>query len=101
MGVRAGVLGGITFAELSTAMVAPSCCRALAFHGADVLRIESRTKPDVARLFGSAWAADLEIGAYMDTSAYLPEMSANKRSVGLEMKTPEGRAAALALVAQA
>ena len=37
----------------------------------------------------------------MDTSPYLPEMSANKRSIGLELKTAEGRAAACALVAKA
>jgi crotonobetainyl-CoA:carnitine CoA-transferase CaiB-like acyl-CoA transferase len=87
--------------ELSIAIAAPSCGRALAFHGADVLRIESRTNPDVARLFGSNWAGDLSQAAYMDTSPYLPEMSANKRSIGLELKTAEGRAAATALLAKA
>jgi crotonobetainyl-CoA:carnitine CoA-transferase CaiB-like acyl-CoA transferase len=86
---------------VSIAIAAPSCCRALAYHGAEVLRIESRTNPDVARLFGSNWAGDLSLPAYMDTSPYLPEMSANKRSIGLELKTAEGRAAALALVANA
>ena len=32
------------------------------FHkGADVIKLESRTNPDVARMFGSAWARDLPI----------------------------------------
>jgi benzylsuccinate CoA-transferase BbsF subunit len=96
-----GVLEGVTVVEVSIAIAAPSCGRALAYHGADVLRIESRTNPDVARLFGSNWASDLSPAAYMDTSPYVPEMSANKRSVGLELKTAQGRAAAGALVANA
>ena len=91
-GATMGVLEGITVVELSIAIAAPSCCRALAFHGADVLKIESRTNPDVARLFGSAWATGMDAGPYMDTSPYLAEMSANKRSVGLELKHPEARA---------
>jgi benzylsuccinate CoA-transferase BbsF subunit len=96
-----GVLEGVTVVELSIAIAAPSCCRALAFHGAEVLRVESRTSPDVARLFGSAWATGMAPGPYMDTSPYLGEMSANKRSVGLELKQPAAREALLALVAGA
>ena len=96
-----GVLEGITVVELSIAIAAPSCCRALAFHGADVIKVESRTNPDVARLFGSAWATGMDAGPYMDTSPYLAEMSANKRSVGLELKHPAARRAVLALIATA
>ena len=55
-------------------------------------RSESRTNPDVARLFGSAWAAGMDLGPYMDTSPYVAEMSANKRSVGLELKLAEAAA---------
>ena len=100
-GGQLGVLEGITVVEVSIAIAGPSCGRNLAFHGADVLRLESRTNPDVARMFGSNWAGDLSLAAYMDTSPYVPEMSANKRSIGLELKTPEGRQAAYALIAAA
>lgn len=96
-----GVLDGLSVVELSIAIAAPSCCRALAFHGADVVKIESRTSPDVARLFGSAWALGIDAGPYMDSSPYLPEMSADKRSVGLELKQPTALAAARALLANA
>jgi benzylsuccinate CoA-transferase BbsF subunit len=96
-----GVLDGLRVVELSIAIAAPSCCRALAFHGAEVVKVESRTNPDVARLFGSAWAAGIAAGPYMDTSPYVAEMSANKRSVGLELKRPEAREALLALIATA
>src|SRR3954453_15240464 len=85
-GGTVGVLDDVSVVELSIAIAAPSCGRALAFHGADVVKIESRTNPDVARLFGSAWARDIEPGLYMDTSPYLAEMNANKRSLGLELK---------------
>ena len=64
-----GVLDDVTVVELSIAIAAPSCCRTLAFHGAEVVKLESRTNPDVARLFGSAWAAGMDAGPYMDTLA--------------------------------
>ncbi len=96
-----GVLDDVSVVELSIAIAAPSCGRVLAFHGADVVKMESRTNPDVARLFGSAWARDIDARLYMDTSPYLGEMNANKRSVGLELKHADGRRAALALLAEA
>ncbi len=96
-----GVLDDLVVVELSIAIAAPSCCRNLAFHGATVLKIESPTNPDVARLFGSAWAGGVDPAVYRDTSPYLPEMSANKRSVGLDLKHPDAVAAALALLATA
>jgi benzylsuccinate CoA-transferase BbsF subunit len=95
------VLDDVKVVELSIAIAAPSCGRMLAFHGADVVKVESRTNPDVARLFGSAWAIGIEQGPYMDSSPYLAEMSADKRSVGLELKTAAAREAALALLADA
>jgi len=96
-----GVLDDVSVVELSIAIAAPSCCRMLAFHGAEVVKVESRGNPDVARLFGSAWAAGMDMGPYMDTSPYVAEMSANKRSVGLNLKFAEAREAALALLADA
>lgn len=96
-----GVLDDLVVVELSIAIAAPSCCRSLAFHGATVLKIESPTNPDVARLFGSAWAGGVDPAVYRDTSPYVPEMSANKRSVGLDLKHPDALAAALGLLATA
>jgi benzylsuccinate CoA-transferase BbsF subunit len=101
IGGNVGVLDDLLVVELSIAIAAPSCGRALAFHGAEVIRIESRTNPDVARLFGSAWATGMDMPVYMDTSPYVAEMGANKRSVGLELKRPEALRAARALIAHA
>jgi benzylsuccinate CoA-transferase BbsF subunit len=98
-GANVGVLDDVSVVELAIAIAAPSCARALAFHGADVVKIESRTNPDVMRLFGAVWAREMDAALYMDTSPYLGEMCANKRSVGLDLKQPDGREAALALLA--
>ncbi len=98
-GESVGVLDDISVVELSIAIAGPSCARTLAFHGATVMKVESREHPDVARLFGSAWAADAGPEVVMDTTPYLGEMGANKRSVGLDLKQPDGRRAALALLA--
>jgi benzylsuccinate CoA-transferase BbsF subunit len=69
-----------------------------------VFKVESPTNPDVARFFGSAWARDREdidkTGAWLDTGPYVSEMSAGKRSVGLDLKHPQGIAAARRLLAQ-
>jgi benzylsuccinate CoA-transferase BbsF subunit len=97
-------LEGLRVFELSIAIAAPSCGRYLLHHGADVFKVESPKNPDVARLFGSAWARDREdielMGAWLDTGPYVSEMSAGKRSVGLDLKHPDGIAAARRLLAQ-
>lgn len=92
-------LAGLRVLELSVAVAAPCAGRYLAYHGADVVKMESRVNPDVARMFGSAWARTEELAAvFFDTSPYLPEMTAGKRSIGLELKDPDALAAAHTLL---
>ncbi|HCB34736.1 MAG TPA: hypothetical protein DEP66_06620 [Acidimicrobiaceae bacterium] len=94
------VLAGLRVFEVSIAVAAPSCGRHLAYHGAEVFKIEARSAPDVARMFGSAWARDPELAdVFCDTSPYVAEMSAGKRSVGLELKQPAAMEAARRLLA--
>lgn len=95
-------LSGIRVFELGIAIASPFCGRLMAHFGADVLKIESRTSPDVVRLLGSAWLRDREDLASIagDTSPYVSEMNASKRSVGLELKTEQGRATAMTLIAE-
>lgn len=77
-------LAGVRVFELSIAVAAPSCGRVLAYHGAEVIKVESRVNADLARMFGSAWARTEELApVYYDTGPYLPEMSAGKLSLGL------------------
>jgi benzylsuccinate CoA-transferase BbsF subunit len=101
--VRRGVLEGLRVFELSIAIAAPSCGRYLLHHGAEVIKVESPVMPDVARLFGSAWARDRDdiekTGAWLDTGPYVSEMSAGKKSVGLDLKHPDGIEAARRLLA--
>ena len=97
-----GALDGVRVVELSIAIAAPAAGRLLAFHGADVIRIESREHPDVIRLLGSAWArTDENRAVFMDSSPYLAEFDAGKRCVGLELKRAGGLEVAKRLVAQA
>lgn len=102
MDAGARPLDGLRVVELSIAIAAPSCGRMLAHFGADVMKIESQQHPDVARLFGSAWARTPELAAvFTDTSPYLPEMNADKRSVGLNLKAPAALEAVKQLIANA
>ena len=95
-------LKGVRVFELGIAIASPFCGKLMAHFGADVLKIESRMSPDVVRILGSAWLKDREDLAPIssDTSPYVSEMNASKRSVGLELKTKEGKAAALQLLAE-
>lgn len=95
------LLEGIRVFELGIAIASPNAGRALAFHGAEVLKVESPTSPDVVRLLGSAWLRDdTERGAaWPDSSPYVAEMNADKKSVALDLKHPGGREAALRLLA--
>ena len=93
-------LAGVRVFEISIAVAAPCCGKAMAHHGAEVFKVEARSYPDVARAFGSAWARDPELAdVFCDTGPYVPEMSAGKRSVGLELKHPEALEAAKRLLA--
>jgi benzylsuccinate CoA-transferase BbsF subunit len=93
---------GVRVFEIGQAIAAPNIGRFLAHHGAEVFKIESPTSPDVVRMIGSAWLRDNDelASAMPDSSPYVSEMNADKKSVALDLKQPEGRAAANALVAE-
>jgi len=93
---------GVRVFEIGQAIAAPNIGRFLAHHGAEVYKIESPTSPDIVRMIGSAWLRDNdELAAAMpDSSPYVSEMNADKKSVALDLKQPEARAAAYALVAE-
>ena len=96
-------LEGLRVLELAIAIAGPHCTRNLAHFGADVVKMESTVSLDVVRLVGSAWARDrlAEIGAaYYDTGPYVSEMNSGKKSVGLNLKHPDGVEAARRLLAQ-
>lgn len=80
-------LAGVRVCELSIAIAAPLCGRYLAHFGADVIKVESERNPDVIR------------SVDRDTAPVLGEYNAGKRSVGLDLKAPEGAAAMRRLLA--
>lgn len=96
------LLDGVKVFELGIAIASPNAGRLLANHGAQVFKIESPTSPDIVRLIGSAWLRDDEelAAALPDSSPYVSEMNSDKRSVAIDLKQPEGQAAARRLLAE-
>jgi crotonobetainyl-CoA:carnitine CoA-transferase CaiB-like acyl-CoA transferase len=90
-----GALDGLRVVDFTHFVAGPLATMTLADFGADVIKIESPGKGDDFRY-------------YPPTDPALPAQSApylwtnrNKRSIGLDMKTPEGVAVAKALIEQA
>ncbi len=84
-----GLLSGIRILDLSRVMSGPYCTSMLADLGAEVIKIEMPESGDEARSFGP----------YLDgESTYFMLLNRNKKSVTVNMKTPEGRALVQALI---
>ncbi len=95
------LLDGVRVFELGIAIASPNAGRLLAHQGAEVYKVESPTSPDVVRLIGSAWLRgdDGLAPAMPDSSPYVPEFNADKKSVAIDLKRSEGREAARRLLA--
>jgi crotonobetainyl-CoA:carnitine CoA-transferase CaiB-like acyl-CoA transferase len=84
-------LAGLRVLEFTQLMAGPEAGRLLRDHGADVIKVESRAFPDQSRVFGGA----------ANVSSQFVTINRDKRSVGIDLKNPEGLALALQLVAGA
>ena len=91
---RRGPLQDIRVLDLATVVAGPGAARYLADYGADVLKIERPGSGDSTRGMGLPDPAD-------GTSLYWKLVSRNKRCATLDLKTDEGRATLLDLVADA
>ena len=89
-----GPLGGLRVLDLATVIAGPGAARYLADFGADVLKIERPGVGDSTRTMGLPDPRD-------GTSAYWKVVGRNKRCATLDLKSDEGRAALLDLVAEA
>ncbi|WP_084691023.1 CaiB/BaiF CoA transferase family protein [Sphingomonas sp. SRS2] len=87
-----GVLGGVRVLDIATFVAAPFCGTILADFGAEVIKIEQPETGDSLRKFGSI----TECG---DTLVWLSE-ARNKKSVTLNLSSPDGAAMFRRLVAQ-
>lgn len=85
-----GPLGGIRVLDLTTVVMGPLSTRMLGDLGADVLTIETR-HGDLNRRMGS--------GPDRDFSGTSLNLMRNKRSIVLDLKAEQGRAACLDLAA--
>ncbi|WP_280433921.1 CaiB/BaiF CoA-transferase family protein [Nocardia carnea] len=82
-------LEGIRVLDLTWVLAGPYCTRILADHGADVVKVESRGRPDPTRF---APFMHLSRGPHddPDTSGYFNDVNRNKRSITLDTRSPEG-----------
>ncbi len=89
-------LAAIRIIDLSMVWAGPFATRLLADMGADVIKIEGPSSPDLVRGIGAATAAVGE--RPWDASPYFNEYNRNKRGIVLDVARPEGRRAVLELV---
>ena len=85
---------GIRVADFSWVGAGPFLTKPLADHGADVVKVESRTRVDPIR--SMAPFRDGVKGA--DRSGYFANRNSSKRSICLDLKHPRGRELALRLI---
>lgn len=84
-------LQGIKILDLSRILAGPTCTQLLGDLGADVVKIENpKSGGDDTRAWGPPYAVD-SMGAPTDLSAYFNCANRNKRSVGIDIATPEGQ----------
>ena len=87
-----GALDGLKIVDLSRVLGGPFCTMILADHGADVVKLEP-PQGDETRDWGPPFADH--------TASYFIGVNRNKRSLGLDLARPEGRAVLLSLLAGA
>ena len=89
-----GPLKGLTVFDLTRVLAGPTCVQMLADMGADVIKIEKPGSGDDTRGFAPPYMPGTE------ESAYFVGANRNKRSVTLDIATPEGQEIALKLIAK-
>ena len=90
---RTGPLRGVRIVDLTIALAGPFCTMLLADLGADVVKVES-PDGDLPRFGGPFIEGDTERAF----GAYFGSVNRNKRGIVLDLKTPAGKEALLALV---
>lgn len=82
MTITAPPLDGITVLDFSHALAGPYCTMLMAAYGANVIKVESPGEGDIGRSWGPPFqGAD---------SAYFVGLNSGKKSLTLDLKSPEG-----------
>nr|WP_083098312.1 CaiB/BaiF CoA-transferase family protein [Pseudophaeobacter leonis] len=96
-----GALKGIKVLDLSRILAGPTCTQLLGDLGATVLKVENpKTGGDDTRQWGPPYVVDAQ-GKQSDLSAYFMAANRNKRSIALDIATPEGQDIVHRLAAEA
>ena len=88
-----GPLADLVVIEMGSLIAGPFCGQILGDFGAEVIKIEDPKVGDPMR----QWGRSLPLGL----SPWWPVIGRNKKSVGLDLRQPEGQAIARTLIAQA
>ncbi len=97
----AGALDGLVVLDLSRILAGPTCTQLLGDMGADVIKIENpKSGGDDTRTWGPPFVAGPD-GNPTDLSAYFMSANRNKKSVALDISSPEGQRAIHRLAASA
>jgi crotonobetainyl-CoA:carnitine CoA-transferase CaiB-like acyl-CoA transferase len=96
-----GALDGVKVLDLSRILAGPTCTQLLGDLGATVLKIENPvTGGDDTRQWGPPYVQNPD-GSDSDLSAYFMAANRNKRSVAIDISTPEGQEQIRRLAAEA
>jgi len=98
---QAGPLAGMLVLDLSTVFAVPYIGGLLSDLGAEVVKVEAPMRLDQSRSSFGASFDNQPAGDYWNRAATFQGLNRGKRSVVLDLSVPAGRAALLALVAQA
>lgn len=95
-----GALSHLRVLDLTRVLAGPWCTQTLADLGAEVIKIERPGSGDETRQWGPPYAKDAE-GNNTSEAAYYLAVNRNKKSVTLNIATPQGQALVGKLVAEA
>jgi crotonobetainyl-CoA:carnitine CoA-transferase CaiB-like acyl-CoA transferase len=92
-------LKGLRVFDISRILAGPTCTQLLGDLGADIIKVERPGHGDDTRKWGPPYLKDKD-GIETRQSAYYLSSNRNKRSITIDISTPEGQALARRMIAQ-
>src|SRR6201996_9728814 len=86
-----GPLSGVRVIDVTTVVLGPFCTQTLGDMGADVIKVEA-PGGDSTRYIGPSRTTGM--------GSYFANLNRNKRSIGLDLKRPAGKAALVRVIEQ-